>query len=334
MTPHSIANEQAGFVSHPAYEMRRRMSKIEEVENWAGLSLTVRNSQPTYRNLMPSDLLTPMLKQTMFCGVAVIAKNPGLLEIGICTHDGTYSTDYCVHQLHIPDTTSPADREHMCIKHIVEQLKFFSTEHCLKFVGAGVTEKSLEVTPTLPSVLWHDMDIAAMVYKVAYIAPRAGFYVDPEQQRARDSLDAASLANGAMGGDYEEEIAIVDVDEQADSAARKCTKDFGPGLNPCLTIGYRNQVLPDTGGKAKLVGKLDDYRKTVMCEGTWGSALKYAKELRKRKIKIAYFSSTPQGGGVALMRHALLRFFKMAGVQATWLVSSLGHLVYPEIYIS
>ncbi|KAF8418597.1 hypothetical protein EV426DRAFT_539439 [Tirmania nivea] len=258
--------------------MRRRMSKIEEVENWAGLSLAV-----------------------MFCGVAVIAKTPHLLEIGICTHDGTYSTDYCVHQLHIPEDASPADRARMCIKHIVEQLKFFSTEHTLKFIGAGITEKSLEVAPMLPSVLWHDMDIVAIVYKVAYIAP-------------------PSLANGAMGGELEENITVIDVDEQADSAARKCTKDFGPGLNPCLTIGYRNQVLPDTGHKARLVCNLDEYKGTVMSEGTWSSAMQYVKELRMRKIKIAYFSSTPQGGGVALMRHALLRFFRMAGVQASWYV--------------
>ncbi|RPB28633.1 UDP-Glycosyltransferase/glycogen phosphorylase [Terfezia boudieri ATCC MYA-4762] len=278
MVPHSIADEQAGFLSQPAYEMRRRMSKIEEVENWAGLSLAA-----------------------MFCGLAVIEKHPCLLEIGICTHDGTYSTDYCMHHLHIPENTSHTDRANMCIKHIIEQLKFFSTEHTLKFVGAGITEKSLEITPTLPSVLWKDMDIVPMVYKVAYIAP-------------------PSLANGVMGGEYEGEMAIIDVDEQADSAARKCTKDFGPGLNPCLTIGYRNQVFPDTGGRARLVCKLDEYQKTVMGEGTWNSAMKYAKELRMRKIKIAYFSSTPQGGGVALMRHALLRFFKMAGVQAAWYV--------------
>jgi len=157
-----------------------------------------------------------------------------------------------------------------------------------------------------------------MVYKVAYKAPRAGFYMDPRKKLAQDSFDAASLANGAMVGDYEMETVIIDVDEQADSAARKCTKDFGPGLNPCLTIGYRNEVLPDTAGKARLVCGLDEYRRTVVGEGTWNSAMKYVAELRARKIKIAYFSSTPQGGGVALMRHALLRFFKIAGVQASW----------------
>lgn len=44
MAPHSLADERASFSSQPAYEMRRRMSKIEETQNWAGLSLTVRPS--------------------------------------------------------------------------------------------------------------------------------------------------------------------------------------------------------------------------------------------------------------------------------------------------
>lgn len=44
----------------------------------------------------------------------------------------------------------------------------------------------------------------------------------------------------------------------------------------------------------------------------------YAKKLRENKIKVAFFSSTPQGGGVALMRHALVRFARLIGVDLTW----------------
>jgi hypothetical protein len=44
----------------------------------------------------------------------------------------------------------------------------------------------------------------------------------------------------------------------------------------------------------------------------------YAKKLRGNKTKIAFFSSTPQGGGVALMRHALVRFARLMGVDLTW----------------
>jgi hypothetical protein len=46
--------------------------------------------------------------------------------------------------------------------------------------------------------------------------------------------------------------------------------------------------------------------------------LTFAKTLRAKKIKIAFFSSTPQGGGVALMRHALVRFARLMGVDLTW----------------
>jgi alpha,alpha-trehalose phosphorylase (configuration-retaining) len=46
--------------------------------------------------------------------------------------------------------------------------------------------------------------------------------------------------------------------------------------------------------------------------------MQYANELKQRKVKIAFFSSTPQGGGVALMRHALVRFFRLLGVDGKW----------------
>lgn len=48
--------------------------------------------------------------------------------------------------------------------------------------------------------------------------------------------------------------------------------------------------------------------------------MKYVESLKEKKTKIAFFNSTPQGGGVALMRHALIRFFRLAGVDAHWYV--------------
>jgi hypothetical protein len=46
----------------------------------------------------------------------------------------------------------------------------------------------------------------------------------------------------------------------------------------------------------------------------------YATSLKERKMKFAFFSSTPQGGGVALMRHALIRLFRIVGVDCKWYV--------------
>lgn len=85
------------------------------------------------------------------------------------------------------------------------------------------------------------------------------------------------------------------LDEQADSAARKCIMFFGPGNNPRLSIGPRNQVTVDAAGKIHLIDDLEEYRKTVGPR-TWNAVIKLADELREKKIKIGFFSSTPQGG--------------------------------------
>lgn len=53
------------------------------------------------------------------------------------------------------------------------------------------------------------------------------------------------------------------LDEQADSAARKCLMNFGPGNNPRLSIGPRNQVTVDDAGRIHLIDDIDEYKKTV-----------------------------------------------------------------------
>jgi len=151
------------------------------------------------------------------------------------------------------------------------------------------------------------------------------------------------------------------LDEQADSAARKCLMYYGPNNNPRLTIGPRNQVTVDAGGKIHLIDDLDVYRKSVG-KGTWNAVIKLADELREKKIKIGFFSSTPQGGayfriyphfmlahgsfshrrsrscGCSLffhvahsltldkMRHALIRFLSALDVDAAW--CALSHRLY------
>jgi hypothetical protein len=44
----------------------------------------------------------------------------------------------------------------------------------------------------------------------------------------------------------------------------------------------------------------------------------YAEKLRRDKTRIAFFSSTLQGDGVAPMRHALVRFAHRVGVNVSW----------------
>lgn len=85
-------------------------------------------------------------------------------------------------------------------------------------------------------------------------------------------------------------------------------------------ISIQNEVQVDTAGLVKMC-TLDDYRQTVRGP-TWRALLKVAKSVKDKKLRIAFFSATPQGGGVALMRHALLRLFRLLGIQGQWYVKS------------
>lgn len=63
--------------------------------------------------------------------------------------------------------------------------------------------------------------------------------------------------------------------------------------------------------------ELEDYERSVD-DRTWAAVKYYASDLINRKVKIAFFSATPQGGGVALMRHALVRFSAVMGLDIKW----------------
>ena len=97
----------------------------------------------------------------------------------------------------------------------------------------------------------------------------------------------------------------------------KAARNFGPSMQPRLLVGYRNEVKVDSGGHAQMV-TLDSYRRSMGSKKTWDSCMQYVESLKNRNVKIAFFNSTPQGGGVALMRHALIRFFRAAGVDCKW----------------
>jgi hypothetical protein len=76
---------------------------------------------------------------------------------------------------------------------------------------------------------------------------------------------------------------------------------------------------------------IEDYKNTCG-DRTWEAMVKFATSLKTRGTQIAFFSSTPQGGGVALMRHALVRFAKVMGVNLTWYVVNLSNYLISKLY--
>jgi hypothetical protein len=105
-------------------------------------------------------------------------------------------------------------------------------------------------------------------------------------------------------------------DEQAESMARKCVRLFGPENIPLLQVGLLGHVEVDTDFHVQLAD-IEGFERSVSAE-TWAVVQHYAADLKNRDIKIAMFSATPQGGGVALMRHALVRFSHCLGTNIRW----------------
>ncbi|KAI5784602.1 hypothetical protein EDC01DRAFT_722835 [Geopyxis carbonaria] len=214
----------------------------------------------------------------------------GCVEVGLSIHDGTYSVDFCVHRICPASKESVADALKMSAKDNIDR---FCEEHHGKFVGAGITTTIVKLCPDIAAFMWRELDVAVMAFDVETEMPSAF------------STDGAPIQVG--------------VDEQADSAVRKAITNYGPHNMPALSIGFRNRVEVDNSGRIELVHSLDEYEKTVSKQ-TWQCVMNYVNELKKEKVKIAFFSATPQGGGVALMRHALIRFLRLAGVNASWYI--------------
>lgn len=235
----------------------------------------------------------------MYFGVAAVKKER-FLEIGITIHDGIYSTDYSANEIQYPENAKPEDLDKLICNFLREKLPIYFKHHCVKFIGAGIAQIVAELAPSLPSMLWHEFDIVPIIFHVHSLIP--GFSIKME--------------NGEFGT-VQRKLLDVDVGEQADSAARKCVMDFGPQHIPRLFVGFRNQVEVDAGGRIQIVSAMDEYKNSVN-ERNWQALSKYADDLRARNVKIAFFSSTPQGGGVALMRHAIIRFFRIMGIDAKW----------------
>ncbi|KAL7624688.1 hypothetical protein AAE478_006258 [Parahypoxylon ruwenzoriense] len=239
-------------------------------------------------SILPDPLGTfvPKLAKPRFLGVSAVVcdDDENCVLLSIATHDHTYLIDYSVERLNLKD---PAQKGRDVIAdHVIAQVQKYEQDNLVKFVGAGIPVNLCELSPTLNSRLWLEIDIVPV-----------DFDVDGSETSFWDSKD---------------------VDEQADSMARKCVIIFGPSLVPMLQVGFRGAVMSDAGFRAHLT-TLADY-KTTCGSATWEATKYYADKLKSKKIKIAFFSATPQGGGVALMRHALVRFARLSGVELTWYV--------------
>ncbi|KAL6831482.1 glycosyltransferase family 4 protein [Trichoderma sp. SZMC 28015] len=225
--------------------------------------------------------LTPV-----FIGISATSSGYKEYLVSFAVRDATYLLDFAIKKISPPEGSNGRD---FIADYIIKSIRWYEHTTFVKVVGAGLPRALQTTSPTLCSRLWLELDIVPLVIQ------------QPHEHTERISLWLTKR-----------------VDEQADSMARKCIMNFGPSLAPLLQVAWRGIVEVDASFQAPLIS-VEDY-KTTCNSATWEAVMHYAKTLRKHKTKIAFFSSTPQGGGVALMRHALVRFSRALGVDLRWYV--------------
>ncbi|KAL4882929.1 hypothetical protein BJY04DRAFT_206809 [Aspergillus karnatakaensis] len=232
---------------------------------------------------------------TIYGGLSVVFEHDKII-FAVAIRDTTYLVDFAQEELPLQNE-KPLD-QHIG-DYILGHLYDWCNKHLEKVIGLAIPEQLVEKVPKLPSRLWSELDIIPLVLSEDSRLGLGGDGIRSELHKSKD---------------WE----LKTLDEQAESMARKCVRLFGPEGIPLLQVGLSGLVQVDTDFHVKLTNR-DDYEKSVN-ENTWKAIEYYANDLKKRKIKFAFFSATPQGGGVALMRHAMVRFAHSIDTDMRWYV--------------
>jgi alpha,alpha-trehalose phosphorylase (configuration-retaining) len=123
-------------------------------------------------------------------GISAVTFDEDKVAVSLAAHDTTYLVDFTVQHLHLKDESSRA--EDVIADYVIEAVQKYEHEHCVKIVGAGVPPIITELSPTLCSRLWLQVDVIPLVLPQDRNAERPSFWEAKH------------------------------VDEQADSMARKC----------------------------------------------------------------------------------------------------------------
>jgi len=110
---------------------------------------------------------------------------------------------------------------------------------------------------------------------------------------------------------YPKKVRVKVTEDLVRQAADEVAAKFDANHLVEVPLGKENEV-----GISFLVTK-DSYKKTVTSE-IWDKLRAEVEKFSELKNKLLFINATPQGGGVALMRHALLRLLQLLDVNATW----------------
>ncbi|KAF1832769.1 trehalose phosphorylase [Decorospora gaudefroyi] len=246
--------------------------------------------------------------EPVYVGLAGAQSSDGEFQYSIALHDGTYSINSEINPTELTQNgngssdassrvgsgvstpMSFANSPDALARAIIAYLSNYREKNLSKPQGASLTSQLARLCPHLAVRLWQELDILPFI-----------FPLDPDDPNEKD------------------EHRCMPLDQQAEWMARKTVKQFNVKGELPVHMGSRRQVLVDLDGLVHIT-ELGSYEDTVKKETTGVATMHFIDSLKKNKTKIAFFNSTAQGGGVALMRHALIRYLRLAGVDCRWYV--------------
>ncbi len=251
------------------------------------------------------------IPQPIYLGIEVeVLETEEVVRYGLCTHDGSYTLDYYEEEINVTHCPTTAAKVEFFETHIIRKLKEYQASMNFKahLIGLG-----LRVCNTM-CFMKRGCNTMCIDYGRERIFRVYGSDAPSLSSRVWLELDAIPFVMRSRGHT---------LDERASTAVRQAVVTLSPqfpGNIPRVAVGYRNEVEVDCNSDIHLFD-LEHYRQKCT-DGTWHAVLAMADELRRRQVRVSFFSSTPQGGGVALMRHALLRLCQHLQVNVHWFVAT------------
>lgn len=186
-SPVSFPKEKHSFEAAPPTKHIERMHRAREEKKELGIALS-----------------------ELWMGIAAQKMEDGHVDIGFACHDGTYTIDFAVHNLDVEDpdameklggkhpTSIPTDADGQAAaiaEYLVCSIRNYQEQNSYKFLGAGISQELVKLSPQAPARIWTELDVLPIVIR------------DEEG----GSLHSARNIDAVQG-----------VDELADSMARKC----------------------------------------------------------------------------------------------------------------
>ncbi|KAE8355632.1 hypothetical protein BDV28DRAFT_162712 [Aspergillus coremiiformis] len=231
---------------------------------------------------------------TIYAGISGLTTEKGDSQLAIAFRNPTYLVDCVVFDL----SAETADTfPHTICNRIISELQNYSEKYKEKIAGLALPLSLADKYPALCPQLWQKLDIVPLVLE--------------HKDRARQDVDQGELAT-FLGWEKK------GLDEQADSMVRKCLRSFGIGHVLQTHIGLGSLVEVDRNFRVRLAD-VKDYQEMVSSR-TWSVVQYYAQELKRRNVKIVFFSMTSHGRPDIHTRYSLVRLLHCLGVNVQWYV--------------